>query len=256
MNRSLLFTLSLCLASSTFAFEGAVDYKMTQGKDQPTNLTYRVKNNRLRVDFDSPNGKDKGAMIYMPAEHAMVILVPSQKMAMRRDTSASEARAKTKKADQIQFTRTGRKETIAGQTCDVYAFKTTDSEGEMCNAEGLGSFYFSNGAQGDTPQWARDAALKGQFPLRVNATEKSGKTFAMVATKIDKSSQPESLFTVPADYKMMGAAPSGPGASRSARSTGAGDAMNPQDMAARMQNASPEERQKMIEQMKKQYGAQ
>jgi hypothetical protein len=80
---------------------------------------------------------------------------------------------------------------------------------------------------------------------------------SMVATRVDKSAQPASLFTVPADYKMMGGAGSGMGAApaRGAGTANNAGAMDPAEMAERMQNASPEERQKMIEEMKKRYGA-
>lgn len=71
----------------------------------------------------------------------------------------------------------------------------------------------------------------------------------IIATRIEKKSLPNSDFELPSDYKLM------EGFSGMASSAGPGSPAGA-DFTKKMMNASPEERQKMIEDMRKKYGAQ
>ena len=247
-SRSLVFVLALVTPLAAFAFEGTVNYQVKTDDGKTQNLDYQVKGEKLRLNMHSPENGDHAMIIDRP-DNQMIILMPDKKMAMKRplpNPSAPTARKSTGKKP--VFTKTGRTETIAGHKCTVYTYSSEGGSGEVCSAEGLGRFYFGNGGPrgGEQPAWQQEAVAKGFFPLRVNHKEaKSGKTFSMVATKITPGSLSNSLFEIPAGYQEM-AGFGGPGA------TGAPSGA---DFRQKMMNATPEERQKMIEQMKKQYGA-
>lgn len=247
------FALAVTLAAApggASAFEGRVDYSMTVDNGKPMIITYRLKGESVRTEYDAAMGAGRGAMLYLPKEKATYMLAMDNKMAIRHPMDAGEAVQAKPAASKTTFQKTGRTETIAGQKCDVYAFESPESKGDVCAATDMGSFVFSRpGPKAESPEWARGASARALFPLRVTAKDRKGQTVNMLATRIERASQPAELFGVPADYQVVG------GAGPAAGSSGAA-AADPQEMARRMQNATPEEREKMIRELQKQYGVQ
>ncbi len=253
MRRATLFALSFAILMplSAATFEGNVTYEIhtPEGKIQP--LNYQIKSPDIRMNMEIP-GQGESAMLFVPKENSMYVLMPARKMAIKQPLpEAPAAKSKPTAERKFDLTKTNRKETIAGRECTVFTFKSDVTEGEMCNAEGLGTFYFGAGGNGaQAPAWASEVRSKGYFPLRMtNKDLRSDKTMTMIATKIEPKSLPSSLFKVPSDYKvtegMGGMSPHAGGAAASSQA----------DIAKKMMNATPEEREKMIEEMKKAYGA-
>jgi hypothetical protein len=223
-------------------------------------MHYEVKGDRLRVNMDQGNGKSSSIIFDSPAK-VMYILAPDSKMAIKsaipQPAVNKEAAPPAKKVD---FTRTGKTETIAGHECVVYTFADETSQGDVCNAEGMGTFRFAAGGRQDASRvpsaWEEEVRKKGLFPLRITTKSvKSGKITTIVATRIEKKSLPASEFEVPPDYRVMegfgglagafGKPATGSGA------PGGAPAFNKADFMKKMMTATPEERQKMIEDMRK-----
>jgi len=247
--RSLIFALAVSAPLAAFAFEGTVDYQIQSGDGKTQNMEYQIKGQKFRMNMHTPEHGDAATLFDTP-NRTMYILMPEKKMAMKRTMPEVKSTPKATSHGKETFTNTGRKETVAGHECTVYAYKSEDGEGEVCSAQDMGSFYYANSRGGEQPAWQKEAMAKGFFPLKTsNKSAKNGKTFTMVATKIVPGSLPASLFEVPKDYKMMEGFAGGPGAGGPGMAPGA-------DFQKKLMAASPEERAKMIEQMKKQYGQQ
>jgi hypothetical protein len=122
----------------------------------------------------------------------------------------------------LSVTQTGT-ETVAGVTCMVYHVTGTDNNGkpteaEICAAPGVGLFImnaaFGGGGalgafasrMGANPQTqARYAMLKnilsdGKGIIKLTKIENGKKTVEFEATKIDRSTPPESMFDIPAGF--------------------------------------------------------
>jgi hypothetical protein len=117
-----------------------------------------------------------------------------------------------------KLTETGKRETIAGYTCEHWLMGDKQNM-DICIAKGLG--YFGMGGQGggafstlknlafspeqlaeasSHPEWVKFLE-GGAFPLKMTSTEEGKVTMNMEATKIEKKSLDDSLFVVPPDYK-------------------------------------------------------
>jgi hypothetical protein len=72
----------------------------------------------------------------------------------------------------------------------------------------------------------------------------------MVATHVESASLPDSLFQIPAGYKVM----QGGGLGKSGAQGPAAGAPGSREFMEKMMHASPQDRQKMIEQMRNSYG--
>ncbi len=251
--RKLFVAVTLILGSLTLAhaasFEGLIDYEMHDEKNKTVPLHYEVKEPRLRVSIEH-EGKT-AVIIFDPPQNAMYILVADHKMAMKSSIPKPSEQKQPASSKKATFTNTGKTDTVAGHTCMIYAFTSDSAQGEVCSAEGMGTFYFASGQRpgSASESKAREnmAREKGLFPLRVTSTDsKNGKTFTIVATHIEKKSVADSEFIIPSDYHIMQGYVGTPG--------GSAAGFNAADFKTKMMNATPEERQKMIEDMRKQYG--
>ncbi|MCG3205375.1 MAG: hypothetical protein KCHDKBKB_02095 [Elusimicrobia bacterium] len=235
------------------AFEGNIDYEIREGTNKPLKLMYQVKGNRVRMNVEGKKNEN-AAILFYPSEKMTITLVPDQKMAMKHKLPDAPA-TKPAKSSKVEFVDTGRKDTVAGQKCSIYTFKDESTEGEACNAEGLGTFFMGGtnqpGTKASPSLWEKNAAEKGLFPLRVISRNlKSGQSMTMVATKIEKKSLPASLFEIPSDYQVMD--------NNALGMTGSSEkgkpAFNQADFMKKMMNASPEEQERMAEEMEKAFG--
>lgn len=230
--------LGLARAAAAADFEGQVDYMVTsEGRSQP--LSFLVRGPKARIDV---NGGQAAAIIDGDA-HTQVVLMPARKMYMSMAVQRSVAESADKQSRPTALRKTGKRETIAGVACEVYAYKNEDGEGELCNARGLGRFLPVQGGPGGGG-WPFERVLAGSdvFPLRINHRGKDGPT-QLLATKVDRRSIDPALFQPPADYRPF-ALPQGAGA-------GAG-----LPSIEEMQRMTPEQRQKLRERLQQQHGKQ
>ena len=107
----------------------------------------------------------------------------------------------------------GRKETIAGLPCEVYVF-TKRPDDEWCITTSLGhvlGFDDQSGAAGVRNPMSVDPAMSralsrfkdGALALRMTVRSNAGRPTMIVATKVDRTPPPASLFTVPSDYEQV-----------------------------------------------------
>jgi Domain of unknown function (DUF4412) len=207
--RRVALALGLIAASTAGAqgFEGVVTYSMGMNGANGANGStweYMAKGNKVRFQSDDPRAAGMGMIMDMSAR-TITMIMPLQKMYMTQaipqynNTAADTMHGK--------ITKVG-SETVAGVPCDDY--QGTDAQGQkktlVCIAHGMGSFVMGNANNGMFKSMAShvqgfsEAFGGGGFPLKV--VNENGQVM-MLATKIDKRSLDDAMFTPPADFKQM-----------------------------------------------------
>lgn len=199
------------------AFEGVVTWQMHE-KNQQMVQTY--KGGMVRTEMGQ--GGRQAVMIMDAAGKKMTMIMPSEKMYMTMDLSQAghqmpgmdHGPAKTPK-----ITATGKTETIAGRSCEVYRYAEEAGQPdkmEMCVAKGLGYFMMGGGGgpmgrrdpmadvtgAAANPEYAR-LYKDGFFPLRVSRLEGGKAEQLMIVTKLEPKAVDASAFQVPAGYQEM-----------------------------------------------------
>ncbi|ATC64037.1 hypothetical protein CMV30_08790 [Nibricoccus aquaticus] len=222
MKTSRLFRLlgGLCLAvltaaSTAFAFEGKVDMTLTNGpKDKdPMAMSYRMKGEKMRMDFggaDSSSKKKKkkndaaGAMIMDFKKKEMTMLIDEEKMYMVRELPELKPEDTKRKKGDEEFKPTGRKEKIAGVEAEEYVGKADGRIVEVWVTKEMGRYVSQQGAEGKGG-WEAFMEKENMFPLRTITRKKVGgpEESRMEVTAIDRSKQDGKLFEPPSDYTKM-----------------------------------------------------
>lgn len=234
----LLPALFVCAAAGqarAIGFEGIVEYKMTELGGEMRKMQYLVMGNRIRI-FTEIVGKESASVLIDTEERAMWTFNPGQKTALKKPLpEARAAEPKRKVQKQPAFTPTGRRDIVAGRECEVYTFSDASNEGQVCYIEGIGPFFLLGSHS--MSLWEKEAMEKYYFPLKVtNKNINSGKTTMIEATRVEKRSLDPANFAIPEEYKII---------------EGTFDA---EPYRKRMLNATPEERKKIAEEMRKAAG--
>jgi hypothetical protein len=212
---------SLLTAVQTFAadaFQGKVSLAITADKGRTQEINYTMKGRKLRMDM---NAEGQATSMIMDMEKLeMMMIMPAQQMYMlmpiKQPAGQGVEHAGNNPGMAADIERTGKTEKILGYACEqiLVTDKTKGTITEMWIAQGLGMFMGVSGGGGGpfggrggggppaTSKWEEVLKGKGGFPLRVISRDASGKqSFKMEATKIDPSSQPDSLFAPPEGYR-------------------------------------------------------
>jgi hypothetical protein len=249
--RLALLALVLGLCSSLPAFEGVVDYKISdEGQSFP--VSYSIKGEKTRVDLESQGEKISMLLGQGPA----VTLIHSQKAFMKMDAKGAAKAAKAAKAG--KFAKTGKTEKIAGYLAEEWLYQDKDSAYEVWATDKLGAFMGAPKGEGGAEEaWEKAVLGKGLFPLKV-ANRREGRLFEMLATKVAPKSLKDSIFSVPAGYSelSMGGMSGNDGQDGAAapRQGQGGTQPDMQELMKKMMNASPEEQERMARELQKQYG--
>jgi hypothetical protein len=209
-------------------FEGTIAMKMTGEDQKGAEMTYFLKGRHTRIETkmgDKPEGQ---AVMLWDLEGAKITtLMPARKMYMTMDLKQTaedlEEMKKSKGEEKTKFptlTDTGKQETIAGYTCEHWLMGDKQ-EMDMCVAKGLGYFGMGGQSRGGlgglknlafSPKLLAEAAAHpewvkflegGAFPLKLTAMEDGKVKMYMEATRIERKTLDDSLFTVPPDYKEL-----------------------------------------------------
>jgi hypothetical protein len=198
----LLFSVMLVLPAKVFSqdqFEGKVTFNIYDNGESQT-VQYYAKGGKLR--FDANEEGRQGQIVMDPVSKQFMIIMPQQKMYMvmqipdmKNDNMDSET--KDNKGD---FVKTGETKNILGYTAQKWTYTDGDDKGEAWMTKEIGGFqFFNNPMQKDKPEWEKDLAAEGYFPLLVN--ENGEKVFEV--TNIEKQSLDDSMFEAPAGYQKM-----------------------------------------------------
>lgn len=201
-----LFILILCcfpFTSIAQDFEGTIYFEVSDlTKQGMGEMPYMVKGNKARMEFGQ--GQQKAAMLFLPEESKMVIIMDAMKGYINMDTNTSSDNAND--FTEADVTKTGETKNIAGRDCDVWKIKSEDDTTmEACMAMGMGSFMMPKSpmAEDNTPQWAKELMAQGAMPLEVIELKNGDRSIQMRATRIEEKSLSDDLFKIPEGYNDM-----------------------------------------------------
>jgi uncharacterized coiled-coil protein SlyX len=214
-------------------FEGVITFRQLKKSDGThTTMLQTTKGHKVRWEG---MGGDSSVMIFDGDTHSMMIVQPQKKtymtvtqadmdqmaammkpMADRMKDAKKGASDENKDKDfDIDITKTGRTETVAGTPCEVWHGTTTENgkkkEGEACVAPGVGLALYdimvnnpmTRGAKGrfDTMMAKYKQVLSGgKGLLKMTSIEDGKSTVDMEATKIERKSITDDAFKPPAGY--------------------------------------------------------
>ena len=201
--RRLLVVASLLLLAATPSviaaqtFEGIVTAKVhaADGREA-TEVIYALRGGVMRMEMATRGDMRNIIIVDTPAKTNYVLMPPQKTyMAMPFTTGGAEA-----PGPPPEIIRTGRKETIAGHTCEHWLVKDPSGDLDVCVAAGLGAPFTMGAGMGREPAWT--GALRDQrgFPLKV---ARAGGATILEVTKIERKTLDPALFAPPADYKKM-----------------------------------------------------
>jgi hypothetical protein len=211
-------------------FEGEITMALsekaaTKAKSMPQSVVFDIKKPKYRLDFtgmaNNPQLAGGGSLILDPTVKKGYLLVHPQKMAMVIDFEKMKAMKGTPGAPSLggpkapsggpsspppKIEKTGKKDTVAGYTCDIWNITESDGKrAEICAAEGITWFDLSD-LGWSSPELTAAAAITdlNHFPLRVVVYTAAGvEETRMEAQKIEKKKLDDTRFVVPTDYKIM-----------------------------------------------------
>ena len=204
------------------AFEGEITMLVTpKAKASPATMVFGIKSPKARLEIanqavaDNPLLAQGGAVLIDPPAKKAFVLIPARKQAMVIDFEKMKAQRSVRLPGQPgggavlteppKVEKTGKKEVIAGYTCEDWKVTSKSSRADMCVAEGIKWIDLSDLGM-TSPEVALAAAASdlNHFPLRVVAyDDRNVETSRMEATKIEKKKLDDTRFAVPPDYQVV-----------------------------------------------------
>jgi hypothetical protein len=203
-------------------FEGQIDLSAKgkfAGKDAatPTNVTLLVKDGKFR--FDLPEGLEgaqslgKAYLIVEPADKKLyavmdakkqVVLIDLDKLVAQAKTFGAQPHAADANGNAAEVQKTGKTDTVAGYSCEIWHITSKKSVGDLCIAE-QGTSFFHIPLTGVPAEyaWASEITDGKHFPLRFVASENGAEQGRLEVTSIQKKALPAEEFTVPAGYNVL-----------------------------------------------------
>ncbi|WP_291269210.1 DUF4412 domain-containing protein [Gemmatimonas sp.] len=188
-----------CLQAQTF--EGSITMRMGSRGPQGAMsqvVEYLVRGGKMRVTMGGPMGG--AAMIVSPTEKKLYMLLAAQNSYMEMslpDSAADRARTAAAGADSVTVTRTGRREQVAGLTCEHVLVSSRGAATDLCLTRELGRFVnpMASLQGGALAPWQRQ--LGAEFPLKVTMADGS---VPLEVTKVERKRLSNDLFAVPNSY--------------------------------------------------------
>ena len=211
-------------AAAQKTFEGTITYDVTMS-DKQVQISISSRGNLVRQDFKMPPDAPPEAETYQLFDYVngnVTTVLPGMKKYMVTNLKTLRdaiGQSGERTDDDVRKTladirSTNRKESIAGIACEVYVLKSTPGD-EWCITTGLGHFLYFEGATGGagtngTPLGGSSSTAglmrtfkNGAVVLRMRMRSRGGETMSMVATSIDRTVPPATLFVLPASYEEM-----------------------------------------------------
>lgn len=201
-------------------FEGTMTFQVHSDQGAPKIVVASTKGTKLRLEVNSTQSPMGPVVILADGSaHTRTIVMTSQKRYMTLPASAGDpmhmATPDQGVAPKFNFTKTGRSETVAGESCDVFHVTTErdgkNEEGEMCVGKGVGlnteawqSLAGGNSTAMNAQMTAiRDAIGAGNGVLKVTSIKNGQPVVAIEVTKIERKSLSDDMFVPPAGYTQM-----------------------------------------------------
>ncbi len=193
-------------------FEGVVTWQVSG--DNGT-MTQMYKGSLVRMEMNQA-GRE-GVMLMDHTGGTVTMLMPQQKVYMKMDLKGMPGMSGNDDHAQPKLTATGKSETIAGRTCEVYRYAEAAGKPEtmeLCVAKGMGFFMMGHSPMGgggplgnlakvgSNPEYAK-LYKDGFFPLRMSSLEGGTAKPMLLAKAIEAKSLDAGLFVVPAGFMEM-----------------------------------------------------
>lgn len=201
--------VALPAGAAAQTFEGRITAEMSGNE-----VVIFTKDGKSRMEM-SASGIPM-AMIMDYQGGAILTLMPAQRMYMRMDMKQMERtmRSMTQSTDSAgtpKYTRTGKRETIAGISCEHILFEPKDGKQmDVCAAKGMG-FFGGGGGMGRRGGPGLPAGYEqlmrefkdGFFPLKMEMIEGTKRTQIMVVKTVERQRVDAAQFAVPAGFSEM-----------------------------------------------------
>ena len=180
-------------------FEGVVTYAVYTQR-QPQTSVVTAKGTRLRAEgWDEGGNGAEGGVLLVNAKGDVIMAMPEQKMYVRPGARMPL----DKPTHAVTFTKTGRSDSILGQSCEYYTMHNPaapEEDRDLCITTSLGTIAMIPG------KLFAGAEGRAQFPngfLVLKSVDNKGKVLA-VATKIDRHPIDDGVFEIAPDWKEIG----------------------------------------------------
>ena len=224
MNKiKILFCLVFIYYASAFAqFEGAIDMKVTmddQGRPQDIFYTMMVKNNLMATNIKSGGGEvNRGKFIFRGDKQVLWIVNDEEKsfleISLKEENNVkgqNESMKQENSGAKPKITKTGKKETILGYTCEEIVIEDKDEVTHLWGTSKLGNLYkdlfTSFGKMGgrsahkEAESWEDELVNMKLFPIKIISMKEGKVVQSQEVTKIDKKQVPSSTFEISKDYQ-------------------------------------------------------
>jgi hypothetical protein len=216
--RTLLVGVATVFAAGTAAaqkpFEGTINYDVAIGEKQ-MQVIVSTRGRKARQELDIANAPEASRGNYQVIDFQtgdVTVLFPTMKRFMLLRSRARFDPDQDTPSETDRASATARTETIAGIECTVYTMTSrpgnewclTTASGrapgldEVPGVTGVGS---GAGPAGDTMSGILRAVMHGTIVLRARMTDGNGQVMNVVATKVNRSTPPASLFVIPAGFE-------------------------------------------------------
>jgi Domain of unknown function (DUF4412) len=165
-------------------FEGAITLHLSGGGEQGDAI-YHVKDQRVRLDL--PGDAGPGAFVFDTKKNTGAILGRDGKLVASLGSAPAAARSGTPPV----IERTGKTDSIAGYTCELWKVREGATSRDACVVDNVS--WASGSSQ--LASWLPS----GVFPLRVIERDRTGtETSRLEVVRIERKSEANTLFTTPA----------------------------------------------------------
>jgi hypothetical protein len=206
---------------SLAGFEGDITLLTKSKKShEPTPITLTVKGAKMRFDVpEDMEGAPKFGMhthaIVNTAEKKAYTVVDEQRMVMVMDLDRiGEQMKKMKPAGAAEaaneappkVTKTGHTDTVAGMKCEDWDMVNAKGKrGKVCVSEEEASFLSMPNLDMPTDRvWAKELFDGKHLPLRMVSYDTAGtEETRLEVTKLERKPVPDTVFEIPAGYKVM-----------------------------------------------------
>ncbi|HEY4102997.1 MAG TPA: DUF4412 domain-containing protein [Polyangiaceae bacterium] len=192
-----------------------------QAAAAPTNFTLQVKGGKFRVDLPdslaNEQGVGKAYALVAPADKKLYLVMDAKKQIILVDFDKVANQAKLlnqahshgpggagETGSLPQMQKTGKLDTVAGYSCEIWHISKDKSSADLCIAE-QGTSWFKIPLTGIPAEyaWASEITDGKHFPLRFVMSENGVEQGRLEVTSIQKQPLPAASFTPPPGYNTI-----------------------------------------------------